>query len=247
MTPPISFTDALRRRRVLRLLATVACLCAVVSLLGSLAAPSADAAKGRGGRNTTTPDDDEDDDVVVTTTRAAVTVATTPATAPAPPASAVASAAVIAPPPPAPAPNPSAPLITIDLPIPTMPPTTAATVPPSTAAPTTAAPPTTAPRTTTVSTTPQRRQVRTRCGARTLTLEVRQESGRLRVRTSLAPKVADSWTATVLHDRKIAWRGKVKKAQLDYRMNDYAGSDVIGVRLSSASGGLCVAEVVLPA
>jgi hypothetical protein len=86
-----------------------------------------------------------------------------------------------------------------------------------------------------------------KCGSTTLQVEIRVKEKELRVRTSLSPRTNAEWTATVLQDRHIAWRGAVRRGALDQKLKNLAGSEMITVRLTSSTGAVCAAEISIPA
>ncbi len=87
----------------------------------------------------------------------------------------------------------------------------------------------------------------TKCGARSLALDVRSNGGEIRVQAEISPRSTGNWTAVLTHERAVAWRGPVERGRLDRTVRDYVGADMIGVRLTTADGVVCSAEVRLPA
>lgn len=81
-------------------------------------------------------------------------------------------------------------------------------------------------------------------------LEVRVETsgGRdvLRVRTDITTS-RDAWTATLLQDRRTAWQGSARGGEIDRRVRDLPGSEVLAVRLRDQAGTVCAAELTIPA
>jgi hypothetical protein len=87
----------------------------------------------------------------------------------------------------------------------------------------------------------------TKCGARMLTIEVRNDKSGIKVKAEINPSSSQSWAATLTHERVIAWRGQVSKGRLERVVPNYRGSDTIGVRLTDQQGTVCAGEVILPA
>ncbi len=85
------------------------------------------------------------------------------------------------------------------------------------------------------------------CGTTTLQVEIRVKENELRVRTSVSPRTKAAWTATVLQDRKIAWRGSAKRGEIDRKLKNLSGSEMITIRLTSSTGAICAAEISVPA
>jgi hypothetical protein len=81
------------------------------------------------------------------------------------------------------------------------------------------------------------------CGKRSLWLGVEVNAREIRVRSSVSPSSSALWSATVLQDRRIVWKGTVKKGELDRRLTNLAGSEAIAVRMSDGHGWLCSAGV----
>jgi hypothetical protein len=78
-------------------------------------------------------------------------------------------------------------------------------------------------------------------------VEVRVSDKELRVRTSVSPRTNAGWTATVLQDRLIAWRGAARRGELDQKLRNLSGSEVITVRLTASTGAICAADIQVPA
>ncbi len=101
----------------------------------------------------------------------------------------------------------------------------------------------------TVSTRPEKTQRLSKsasCGKISLSLEVASDARSLRVRTSIRPKSSSVWMATVLQDRRITWRGRVQRGELDRLLTNLKGSEVVAVRLTDANGIVCAAELIVP-
>jgi hypothetical protein len=79
-----------------------------------------------------------------------------------------------------------------------------------------------------------------------MVVEVRVDQKHVRVRTWVTPKSKQTWTATLFQERRIAWRGKVKRGELDYRLAKLTGAETVGVRLASSTGTICATEIVVP-
>ena len=86
-----------------------------------------------------------------------------------------------------------------------------------------------------------------RCGSTTLQVEIRVKENELRVRTSVSPRTNAAWTATVLQDRKITWRGSARRGEIDRKLKNLSGSEMITIRLTSSTGAICAAEISVPA
>ena len=86
-----------------------------------------------------------------------------------------------------------------------------------------------------------------RCGSTTLQVEIRVKENELRVRTSVSPRTKAVWTATVLQDRKITWRGSARRGEIDRKLKNLSGSEMITIRLTSSTGAICAAEISVPA
>jgi hypothetical protein len=67
----------------------------------------------------------------------------------------------------------------------------------------------------------------------------------LRVRTSISPRSDANWTATILQDRRIAWRGAAKRGAVDRKLTKLSGAEVVAIRLASSAGAICALEVVV--
>jgi hypothetical protein len=91
------------------------------------------------------------------------------------------------------------------------------------------------------------RERRTRCGARGwATLRVQDKGSSLRVRFSIDPRPSSTWSVVVLHERRIAWRGTVRRGEFDRLVQDYPGADAIAVRADDGRGTVCTVELVTP-
>jgi hypothetical protein len=77
-------------------------------------------------------------------------------------------------------------------------------------------------------------------------VEIRVKESELRVRTSVSPRTKDDWAATVLQDRQIAWRGAARRGEVDQKLKNLTGSEMITIRLTSSAGTICVAEISVP-
>ncbi len=53
--------------------------------------------------------------------------------------------------------------------------------------------------------------------------------------------------ASVLQDRQVAWRGSARRGEVDKKLKNLNGSEVITVRLTSTSGVICAADIPVPA
>lgn len=84
-----------------------------------------------------------------------------------------------------------------------------------------------------------------KCGSRTLVVEIRVDDEELRVRTRISPRSAATWNATVIHERRVVWRGSARRGEVDHRLTNLSGSEVVTVRLANGSGTICAAEVVV--
>ena len=89
----------------------------------------------------------------------------------------------------------------------------------------------------------QRVSTSSACGKKSLFVEVRSESGGLRVRSRITPRSSAQWSATIVQDRRLAWQGRVRRGELDWRLADLAGSEVVAVRMSDGNGVVCAAQV----
>ena len=92
----------------------------------------------------------------------------------------------------------------------------------------------------------QRFQRSINCGARSLTLDVRVNTTGIRVRSAITPKTSTTWTATLLHDRRIAWKGAIRGGTIDQHLVNLPGSEVVSVRLTDVRGAICSAELTVP-
>ncbi len=79
-----------------------------------------------------------------------------------------------------------------------------------------------------------------------MTVELRVKKQELRVRTSISPRSDARWTATIVQDRRIAWRGSVKRGETDRKLTKLSGAEVVAVRLASSTGAICALEVFVP-
>ena len=87
----------------------------------------------------------------------------------------------------------------------------------------------------------------TACAKLSLSLDVRSDAQEIRIRTAMKPKSQFTWTAIILQDRRIAWKGAARRGEVDQRIANLAGSEVIAVRMSNPQGAVCTAEIVLSA
>ncbi len=78
-------------------------------------------------------------------------------------------------------------------------------------------------------------------------VEIRVKESELRVRTSVSPRSNAGWTATVLQDRQIAWRGAARRGEVDQKLKNLNGSEMITIRLTNSAGAICAAEISVPA
>ena len=85
-----------------------------------------------------------------------------------------------------------------------------------------------------------------KCGSTTMQVEIRVRDNELRVRTSVSPTSKAAWMATLLQDRQIAWRGSARRGELDRKLKNLSGSEMITIRLTSATGAICAAEISIP-
>ena len=92
----------------------------------------------------------------------------------------------------------------------------------------------------------QRFQRSSNCGTRSLTLDVRVDTTGIRVRSLITPKTSTTWAATLLHDRRIAWKGAIRGGSIDQRLVNLPGSEVVSVRLTDVRGAICAAELTVP-
>jgi hypothetical protein len=214
---------------------------------------------GGGGSATTNPEKEGEEPTIQPTTQptrppAAVTVA--PSSAP---------PADVAPPTNPPATNPPASVPAATTPnnsAPTNPAPTSPSAPNPTSAPpvaTTAKPPTATPATTkpksaapviapTIDDDPigaLQAKKTTKCGARSISVELKAEHARIRVRVKVAPRQKSDWDATVLQERRIVFKGLAKRAELDQWFDNLPGSDEFVIRLNDGAGAVCTASVSL--
>lgn len=87
----------------------------------------------------------------------------------------------------------------------------------------------------------------TSCAKLNLSLDIRSDAQEIRIRTTMKPKSQFTWTTIILQDRRIAWKGPVRRGEVDQRIANLAGSEVIAVRMSNPQGAICTAEIVLSA
>ncbi len=87
----------------------------------------------------------------------------------------------------------------------------------------------------------------TSCAKLALSLDVRADSQEIRIRTTMRPKSLSTWITIILQDRRIAWKGPARRGEVDQRITNLAGSEVIAVRMSNPQGAVCTAEIVLSA
>ena len=87
----------------------------------------------------------------------------------------------------------------------------------------------------------------TGCAKLTLSLDVRSDAQEIRIRTAIKPKSQFTWTTIILQDRRIVWKGPARRGEVDQRIANLAGSEVIAVRMSNPQGTVCTAEIVLSA
>ena len=86
-----------------------------------------------------------------------------------------------------------------------------------------------------------------KCGRTTMQVEIRVKKTELRIRASVLPRSNAGWMATVLQDRQIAWRGSARRGEVDQKLRNLNGSEMITIRLNSTTGAICAAEVSVPA
>jgi hypothetical protein len=104
----------------------------------------------------------------------------------------------------------------------------------------------TSPPVTTSGSKKESRIVRTsKCGSKTMTVELRTKDQELRVRTSVSPRSDTTWSATILQDRRIVWRGVAKRGAVDRKLTKLSGAEVVAIRLASTTGAICALEVVV--
>ncbi len=84
----------------------------------------------------------------------------------------------------------------------------------------------------------------TSCGGLTLRLEIRSDGTTVRVRGSVEGTRGD-WSAVVIHDRRVVWRGTAKRGRVDRRLAELAGPETVAVRFTNGAGSVCAAEVRL--
>lgn len=84
------------------------------------------------------------------------------------------------------------------------------------------------------------------CGrASSARLRLRAEDGKIRVDTDVRTSRAGLWRLTVLHERRVATRARVRvtRASRGFRhrifLPDYAGADAVSVRAAAPSGEVC--------
>ncbi len=111
----------------------------------------------------------------------------------------------------------------------------------------TAASPTFAPTTVGAAGGPVDRQFEraTSCGKFTLRVEVRSDGSIVRVRSTI-DRTKAQWSAVVLQERRVVWRGSVTKGRIDRRFTDLPGPELVAVRLTNSTGAVCAAEIRLP-
>lgn len=94
------------------------------------------------------------------------------------------------------------------------------------------------------------------CGrAGTARLQLRAEDGEIRVDTDVRTSRAGFWRLTVLHERRVATRVRVRvtRTSRGFRhrifLPDYAGADAVSVRATGPRGEICTvaATVAAPA
>lgn len=113
--------------------------------------------------------------------------------------------------------------------------------PASSVAASTISPPSSAPR----NTNGDRRYERaTSCGSLTLRIDVRSEGSNLRVRSTIDRSRAQ-WSAVVVQDRRVVWRGPARRGQIDRRFAELPGPQTLSVRLTNTAGAVCAAEIRL--
>jgi hypothetical protein len=78
-----------------------------------------------------------------------------------------------------------------------------------------------------------------------MTVELRVKDQELRIRTSISPRSSTQWSATVLQDRRITWRGAAKSGELDRKLTKLSGVEAVAVRLASSTGAICALEVLV--
>ena len=80
-----------------------------------------------------------------------------------------------------------------------------------------------------------------------MSVDVQVDARQIRVRSALDPPSALSWSTTLLQDRRISWKGSVQRGELDRRVTNLAGSEIITVRMNDGQGTICTAAVTVPA
>jgi hypothetical protein len=82
-------------------------------------------------------------------------------------------------------------------------------------------------------------------------LRLRSEDGEIRVDTQIRTSRAGVWRLTVLHERRIAVRARVRATRaaggLTHRvvLPDYPGAETVGVRAVAPSGETCSAAATI--
>ncbi len=102
----------------------------------------------------------------------------------------------------------------------------------------------------------ERVEVRTQgvCGrASSVRLRLRAEDGEIRIDTDVRSSRTGLWRLTVLHERRIAVRVKVRSTRssggFSHRvlLPDYEGADAVSIRAVAPSGEVCTASATVAA
>jgi hypothetical protein len=84
------------------------------------------------------------------------------------------------------------------------------------------------------------------CGRQVLVVEFKVDEREIRVRTRV-PKSKATWSAVIVQDRKIAWKGSAGRGEMDRRLTNLPGTEMISVRLSDRNGTVCALQATITA
>ena len=84
----------------------------------------------------------------------------------------------------------------------------------------------------------------TSCGSYTLRVVVRSNGTSVRLRSTI-DRTNARWSAVVLQERRVVWRGIAAKGRVDLRFTALPGPQLVAVRLTNTSGAVCALELQL--
>lgn len=73
---------------------------------------------------------------------------------------------------------------------------------------------------------------------------VRFDGTNVRLRSTI-DRTKAQWSAVVLQERRVVWRGTAPKGRVDRHFAELPGPELVAVRLSNTSGTVCALELRL--